>query len=845
MPLVTGVLILVLLGGGALVLGGGYLIYKHWKTANTNEQNLAAGKESPAPAPETDRLQEQDPSVAGPLAIKTTPLDGDQATVPLAAPADEVCAGGAGRFLILHLPTLHQLAIFDVNEARIVKSLPTPDDDVQFAADRDDLVVALPSNGSVLQRWSLTTFEKEAVAACPLPGRIQLAMGSGSNGPLVLVGGAQPGQTGGTLKLLDPKTFQESQFQVRENSQPLPGYGIPVGRLHVSADGKVITGPWNLARQENTYVPIATVPNALPAADFLCGVDQLWSLDGKVLGETVGGYGHRVWFVPGVQGPYFVSVNETREGGWQNLSLRLGVHVAANPHPVLTFPQFDALKGLMDYISGQPQPFERHVFLIPNAKLLAVLPLTRDKLVLYRFDLDQLLDKSGNDSLFVTSLPPSIFKPGETFTYDLAVRSKKGPVQYRLESGPAGMAVSSTGRVVWGVPAGFAETKVTVILTLQDTGGQKITHTFQLTRPNTPPAQNPLLASPPNPWAPGLPPNVFPPRAPNTPPAPESAPRTWYPVQKPAGDFARGAPLVRTPAETLPIQPAPLQEARATVALPAPVRDVCVGGGGRFLILHLPSQHQLAVFDVNQARIVKYLPMEEDHILFAAGMTKLMVVLPEKHRVQRWSLTSWECEATAALPMTAKVHTASMGSATEGALILGGPELGHGPLPLCFLDIQTLKEVAVEAQAGAGQAGIIQDYPGAVRVSANGQTIGTWNAGLHPSGLETITVQGNRVQVTYVHEEAGHVIPGPDGRTVFTGSGLYTSDAKKISAGAQGALVTLPALEGNYYLSLPTPLTRFLGNRQDTGTPVAIYLLGNTQPQVTLDNLEGLDTPNP
>src|SRR5262249_4924116 len=67
----------------------------------------------------------------------------------------------------------------------------------------------------------------------------------------------------------------------------------------------------------------------------------------------------------------------------------------------------------------------------------------------------------------------------------------------------------------------------------------------------------------------------------------------------------------------VPIQAAPLQGDKPPVALPGPVRATGVGGGGRSLILHLPQQRQLAVFDVNEAKVVKYLPMAEDRLLFA------------------------------------------------------------------------------------------------------------------------------------------------------------------------------------------------------------------------------------
>lgn len=63
--------------------------------------------------------------------------------------------------------------------------------------------------------------------------------------------------------------------------------------------------------------------------------------------------------------------------------------------------------------------------------------------------------------------------------------------------------------------------------------------------------------------------------------------------------------------------------------------DVAVGGGGRYLILRLPRERKLAVFDVNEADVVHYIPLAEDNSLFAAGMNDLIVYLPLGKLFQR------------------------------------------------------------------------------------------------------------------------------------------------------------------------------------------------------------------
>ena len=44
------------------------------------------------------------------------------------------------------------------------------------------------------------------------------------------------------------------------------------------------------------------------------------------------------------------------------------------------------MEGLIDWFQGVAVPLDKHLFLIPDAKLLVVLPLTKDKLVLRKVD---------------------------------------------------------------------------------------------------------------------------------------------------------------------------------------------------------------------------------------------------------------------------------------------------------------------------------------------------------------------------------------------------------------------------------------------------------------------------
>ncbi len=100
--------------------------------------------------------------------------------------------------------------------------------------------------------------------------------------------------------------------------------------------------------------------------------------------------------------------------------------------------------------------------------------------MLRRFDLDKLLAESDTDYLFVTSTPPLLALPGEVYKYELAVKSRRGGVKTKLESGPEGMKLSAEGKLTWSVPKVPAGQSVDVIVGVADSTEQEIFQSFQI-----------------------------------------------------------------------------------------------------------------------------------------------------------------------------------------------------------------------------------------------------------------------------------------------------------------------------------------------------------------------------
>jgi hypothetical protein len=94
-------------------------------------------------------------------------------------------------------------------------------------------------------------------------------------------------------------------------------------------------------------------------------------------------------------------------------------------------------------------------------------------------------------------------------------------------------------------------------------------------------------------------------------------------------------------------------------------------------------------------------------------------------------------------------------------------------------------------------------------------------------------VSGRRVKTNYAHDTAGHVIPGPDGKTLFTARGLWTTDCKPVNPRDQ--TYYLPTTDPGLHLGVRP------GNPADPGGPrpvLSLYAGGTDAPLVTLPQVE-------
>lgn len=405
-------------------------------------------------------------SEPGKIVIKPPHTMAGVVTKLLPETAADIQVGGGGRFFVLHLPKLKKLAIFDVNEAKIVRYIPLSDDQIVFAAGLEKVFIGLVAKG-IIERWNLNSGEKELSRA--LPGAadvISVLMGSASTGPVVINGG----------------------FFDAANLKPLPittMNGVPAPWSPVSADGTVF-GAWksNQSPAEST--------------SFVLAGDRLVRSDAAGVGHVVPGPDGRVLYtakgictsdfqairgsaskssycIPASEGDFYLALGTADEKSGGTVT----VFMLGNELPLVK----DAgIAHGVRFDSWDRTTFGawKRVYFIPRAEMFVIFPPSNDRLELHHFNLLDAMEKSGLDYLLVTSQPPRTARPGTKLAYQVAVTAKHAGIRYLLDAGPPGMEISPEGTLSWNVPESFSPGDVDVILTITDGIGQEIFHTFKV-----------------------------------------------------------------------------------------------------------------------------------------------------------------------------------------------------------------------------------------------------------------------------------------------------------------------------------------------------------------------------
>jgi hypothetical protein len=328
----------------------------------------------------------------GKLPIMPPEVKDGHVEVELPGPIKEACVAGGGRYLVFHCPVARKLVVFDVNTLKIEKTISLNSEDVLFAGGMEKLLVIYPEEKVVI-RYSLITLKKEDDIALEVRQRPTAAsMGSSTAGPLIL--GGVPSQNNASkmsLTFIDLETMKEVLIEKTEGEFRV-GFGT-AANMRISADGQTL-GAWRaqllpsglqVARFSGntiggTYVQ-DTVGHVTPGPDGKTIFTEKGMFTAK--GEQTG---RREPAVPAVHGSQYLTLVPAPKGIAD--AKRISIWEAGKDEPLKTFDDLPGFDGKRDpFERDNPNlALDRRLFLVPDAKLLVVVPPAANKLHVYRVE---------------------------------------------------------------------------------------------------------------------------------------------------------------------------------------------------------------------------------------------------------------------------------------------------------------------------------------------------------------------------------------------------------------------------------------------------------------------------
>ena len=242
---------------------------------------------------------------------------------------------------------------------------------------------------------------------------------------------------------------------------------------------------------------------------------------------------------------------------------------------------------------------------------------------------------------------------------------------------------------------------------------------------------------------------------------------------------------------------------KTRIEMPGKFDDACLAGGGRFVVLRIPSESALAVVDLKEAKLAGLIPTGDGETLFTAGQDDVVVVKPADNIVEKFDLATRKLQLTKHHETEQPLTLVAMGYASQGPVLLGSGSRTSSSSTAQFLDLKTLKPLNVEMPP----RGMVNFEPETmVRPSAEGTVFGMWRIRVSPTGLDTLTFLGDHAVQTYEHQSVGYVHPNATGDTIFTYRGIYNSllKSKESRQESEGSPVPVPAVEGPLFVGVAT-----------------------------------------
>lgn len=248
---------------------------------------------------------------------------------------------------------------------------------------------------------------------------------------------------------------------------------------------------------------------------------------------------------------------------------------------------------------------------------------------------------------------------------------------------------------------------------------------------------------------------------------------------------------VKLPAD--PVGPRPLQP----LNLDGPISDVYVGGGGRYLVFHVPTLSRLVIYDVPAAKVFGNIAGVDQNVRVAVGREKLFVGRSSDSRIVRFDIRGGVQELIGVPKTPERLQHFAIGSDSDGPLVTGAISADNKYQARLY-DTATLTPIEVPIDDPTRKDGprgfpfTNASIPAHIAVSGDGRAI------CLSDRLYTRTATGySAVPIN----ASSWLRPSPNG-TALLGNSLWTDDGKVIRFDDFGPRGLYPAANGPFFLSV-------------------------------------------
>ena len=701
------------------------------------------------------------------------------AEVRLPEKFDKMCSGGAGKYMIFRLPKQNKLVVFDLENRTLAYNKAVPADAL-FAASKEKLIVASGDLGK-LERFDLSSGKLEQSVPLGKMDPDLAVMGHGGTGPLLMWEKGKSPIEAHPVRLWDLETLKEIPARGRRlaASPRLKDFAVtvsPGGKVFFSKIDPYHSHHLMYVRGNSTRIQ-KTKKNfdnfgkwAMPINDGkkIFGNRKIFDqnlVEINIDRESVNAAGHVI--LPNFDDRFCISLKkEYRHPA--RLTLRTS-HDLSEIVSTETLTKQCSKRGEWGRLGGVTRLRYFH-----DQKMLVSISDDNDRIVIRDFDFEQILKAQGVSYLFVPSIPPSKAILNQKYQNKIETSTSFSDLKFELLHSPDGMEIDAeTGVITW-TPKAFPESlaKVSAAVTAKD-GTTRQLHFYigvYSDVENTPDdeIEGAIRAD-------DLPDKT------DAPPRSQIGGTTHSPAPKPASSY----PVV------------------AEIDLPGKFDKMCSGGAGKYMIFRLPKQNSLAVFDLENRKLVYNKTVPPD-ALFAASREKLIVASGDHRTLERFDLSSGELEKSVPLRKI-DPDLAVMGHGGTGPLLLW--EKGKSPVEaqaVRLWDLETLKEIPGRGERLSTSYSLDKF---AVAVSPDGKVFcGTTDAYYH-------SVMYVGPKSTYIRKSSKvddkngkWAVPFTDGKKLLGGGNVFDQnlvevEINKESINAKGHAI-LPNFDDRFCISL-------------------------------------------